>query len=203
MKKSDITKEKILTAAEEIFSEKGFSGARVDEIARLSGVNKRLIYEHFESKENLYKIILNRVYGRLVEMESSQNMELPVEEVLRGNILNAFEFLSKNPNFISLVMHENLSKAKYVDDSGIVPLKSKSVVALQKVLERGINEGLFRKDADVNEIVFAINMFAFSYFSNAYTMPKLVKIDLNDANARKHRGEMVTDMIIGYLKKNP
>lgn len=203
MKKGDITKEKILTAAEEIFSEKGFSGARVDEIAQASGVNKRLIYEHFDSKENLYKIILNRVYGRLVEMESNQNMDLPVEEVLRENILNAFEFLSKNPNFVSLVMHENLSKAKYVDDSGIVPLKSRSVVALQKVLERGINEDLFRKDVDVNEIVFAINMFAFSYFSNAYTMPKLVKIDLNDVDARKRRGKMVADMIIGYLKKNP
>ena len=43
MKKGDITKEKILTAAEDIFSEKGFSGARVDEIAQASGVNKRLI----------------------------------------------------------------------------------------------------------------------------------------------------------------
>lgn len=203
MKKGDITKEKILTAAEDIFSEKGFSGARVDEIAEVSGVNKRLIYEHFESKENLYKIVLNRVYGRLVEMESSQNMQLPVEDVLRENILNAFEFLSKNPNFVSLVMHENLSKAKYVDSSGIVPLKSKSVVALQKVLERGIDEGIFRKDADINEIVFAINMFAFSYFSNAYTMPKLIQVDLNDASARKRRGEMVADMIIGYLKRIP
>ena len=153
MKKSDITKEKILTAAEQIFSEKGFAGARVDEIAEVSGVNKRMIYAHFESKENLYKIILNNVYGRLVEMESSQNMDLPADEVLRRNITNAFEYLNDNPNFISLVMHENLNKAKYVDSSGIVPLKSKSIVALQKVLQRGIDEGIFRSDIDINEIV--------------------------------------------------
>lgn len=200
MKKGDITKEKILDAAEEVFSEKGFAGARVDEIAEVSGVNKRLIYAHFGNKENLYKDILNRVYGRLVEMEASQNMALPADEVLKRYIENAFEFLSQNPNFISLVMHENLNKAKYVDSSGIVPLKSKSITALQKVLQRGIDESIFKKDFDINEIVFAVNMFAFSYFSNIYTMPKLIKIDLNDKDARRRRSTMVADMIINYLK---
>lgn len=201
MKKSDITKEKVLSAAEEIFSEKGFAGARVDEIALASGVNKRLIYAHFESKENLYKIILNRVYGRLVEMEINQNMELPADEVLRRSIANSFEYLSSNPNFVSLVMHENLNKAKYVDASGIVPLKSQSVVALQNVLRRGMDEGIFRQDIDINEIVFAVNMFAFAYFSNTHTMPKLIDINLTDAEGRRRRSAMVADMIIGYIKK--
>ena len=200
MRKRDITKEKILTAAEDLFAQKGFSGTRVDEIAEISGVNKRLIYAHFESKENLYKIILHRVYGKLVDMETSQNMDLPADEVLRQNIFNAFEFLSNNPNFVSLVMYENLNKAEYVDSSGIIPLKSQSIVALQRVLERGIDEGLFRKDIDINEMIFAINMFAFSYFSNRYTMPKLVEIDLTNPESRKVQSAMVADMIIGYLK---
>lgn len=200
MEKGDITKEKILVAAENLFAEKGLAGTRVDEIAAVSGVNKRLIYAHFDSKENLYKIILHRVYGRLVDMETSQNMELPVDEVLKQNIFNAFEFLSNNPNFVSLVMYENLNKAEHVDSSGIIPLKSQSIVALQKVLKRGVDEGIFRNDIDINEMVFAINMFAFSYFSNRYTMSKLVEIDLSNADTRKRRSTMVADMIIGYLK---
>ena len=44
-------KEKILQAAEESFAEKGLYGARVDEIAALSTVNKRMIYEYFGNKE--------------------------------------------------------------------------------------------------------------------------------------------------------
>ena len=200
MEKGDITKEKILVAAENLFAEKGLAGTRVDEIAEVSGVNKRLIYAHFDSKENLYKIILHRVYGRLVDMETSQNMELPADEVLKQNIFNAFEFLSNNPNFVSLVMYENLNKAEHVDSSGIIPLKSQSIVALQKVLKRGVDEGIFRNDIDINEMVFAINMFAFSYFSNRYTMSKLVEIDLTNADARKTRSAIVADMIIGYLK---
>ena len=53
--KSEITKAKILASSEFEFSEKGFFGARIDEIAERAGVNKRMIYEHFESKENLYR----------------------------------------------------------------------------------------------------------------------------------------------------
>ena len=54
--RSELTKERILVAAEEEFSEKGFYGARVDAIAAASGINKRMIYAHFESKEKLLKL---------------------------------------------------------------------------------------------------------------------------------------------------
>jgi TetR/AcrR family transcriptional regulator len=43
-------RERILKAAKEIFSEKGFDGARMDPIAQTAGVNKALIYYYFKSK---------------------------------------------------------------------------------------------------------------------------------------------------------
>ena len=200
MNNPELIKERILLAAEDIFAEKGLAGTRVDEIAKLSGVNKRLIYVLFDSKETIYKTVLNRVYSRLVDTETSQNIHLPADEVLRQKIFSTFEFLIKNPNFVSLVMHENLNKAKYIDSAGIIPIKSKSVVALQKLIKKGIDDGIFRKDIDINEMVFAINMFVFSYFSNKYTMPKLVNVDLGNEDSAKYRCNMVADMIIQYLK---
>ena len=68
-KKSAITRQKILDAAETEFSKNGLAATRVDTIASEAGVNKQLIYAHFQSKENLYAIILERVYGRLSEYE--------------------------------------------------------------------------------------------------------------------------------------
>lgn len=201
MNKSDITKEKILAAAEEVFSEKGIAGARVDEIAELSGVNKRMIYVYFGNKEQLYESVLRRVYGSLADMESGFDVSLPADEALRKIILDSFRNLEQNPNFVSLVMRENLNRAKYVDTSGIVPIKSKSIVTVQTIIQKGISEGIFRNDIDINEIVFAINMYVFSYFSNIYTMPKLVEIDLSDKDKRKKRAGMLADMIIGYLKR--
>lgn len=201
MNKSDITKEKILVASEKVFSEKGIAGARVDEIAELSGVNKRMIYAYFGNKEQLYENVLRRVYGSLADMEGGFDVSLPADEALRKIILDSFRHLEQNPNFVSLVMRENLNRAKYVDTSGIVPIKSKSIVTVQKIIQRGIDEGIFREDVDINEIVFAVNMYVFSYFSNIYTMPKLVEIDLSDKEKRKKRANMLADMIIGYLMK--
>ena len=52
------TQADILQAAETEFSAKGLAGARVDEIARLAGANKRMIYHYFGNKEDLFKEVL-------------------------------------------------------------------------------------------------------------------------------------------------
>ena len=57
------TRQRILEAAALEFAEKGFAGARVDEIARLANVNKATIYYHIGDKEALYSRVLHEVLG--------------------------------------------------------------------------------------------------------------------------------------------
>lgn len=52
------SKQKILDAALKIFASKGFDGARVDEIAKIAGVNKALLYYYFESKEAILRELI-------------------------------------------------------------------------------------------------------------------------------------------------
>jgi AcrR family transcriptional regulator len=59
-KKLENSQKKIFDAAEIEFAEKGYDGARVDEIARRAGVNKALLYYHFRSKENLLKELIRK-----------------------------------------------------------------------------------------------------------------------------------------------
>ncbi|MGY6710448.1 MAG: TetR/AcrR family transcriptional regulator [Rhizobiaceae bacterium] len=54
------TKERILDAAVEVFSARGFAGARVAEIAAKAGINKQLIAYYFGGKEGLYQAIARR-----------------------------------------------------------------------------------------------------------------------------------------------
>ncbi|MBZ4670859.1 MAG: TetR-like transcriptional regulator [Oscillospiraceae bacterium] len=73
-------KERILNAAVELFSKKGFDGARVNEIAEAAKVNKALIYYYFKNKEdildylvnmlleNVTSIALDFIHGNIVEM---------------------------------------------------------------------------------------------------------------------------------------
>lgn len=61
--KKHIRKEHIIEAALSLFSEKGFENTRVDEIAETAGVNKALIYYHFESKEAILNYLLEELFA--------------------------------------------------------------------------------------------------------------------------------------------
>ena len=54
------TQQRILAAALKEFSAKGFSGARVDAIARRAAINKRMLYHYFGDKERLFREVLRR-----------------------------------------------------------------------------------------------------------------------------------------------
>src|SRR5918997_7094843 len=59
------TREMILDGALAEFSEKGFDGARIDEIALRAGVNKNLLYHHYGSKDGLFAALLERTYDTI------------------------------------------------------------------------------------------------------------------------------------------
>src|SRR4030081_680192 len=61
----------IRAAAVKEFTEKGYGGARIDAIALRSGVNKRLIYHYFGSKEALYLAVLESGYSGIRSAEAS------------------------------------------------------------------------------------------------------------------------------------
>lgn len=200
MTKGDITRKKILEAAEEIFANKGLAGARVDEIAKMAGVNKRMIYAYFESKENLYVTVLKIVYSRLAELEKTIDSLASPEDAVRKFIQGYFNFLNDNPNFVSLVLWENLNKAEFIDLSEAVKIKHPAVEAIRAIVRIGKKYNVFKESASVDEIVMAVNMFCFSYFSNRYTMPKLLGLNLYDKESIESYCNMVSDMILLYLK---
>ena len=63
IKEKDDTRRAILTAAKTEFADKGFSGARMSSIAVKSSANQALIHYYFGSKENLYKEVLDSLFG--------------------------------------------------------------------------------------------------------------------------------------------
>ena len=202
MKKGIITQNNILSAAEEIFSEKGLYGARIDEIAEAAGCNKRMIYAHFGSKEGLYTAVLDSVYSRLSVVEKELLTEtLSPEETVRYYIKLLFNFLKDNPTFIKMVMWENLNEAKYMRMSKASSLKNASVKVLEKVLKKGIEQGEFKEDINIREVIISINMFCFSCFSNVYTMTDIMNIDFFNPEELELRLKSVTDMILNYILK--
>jgi AcrR family transcriptional regulator len=58
-------REVIAAAAAELFAERGYRGTSVEEIARRSGVTTPVVYEHFASKVDLYRDLLERHFAEL------------------------------------------------------------------------------------------------------------------------------------------
>lgn len=202
MKKSEITRQKILDAGEKAFSEKGLFGSRVDEISADAGINKRMIYEHFGSKENLYIAVLEMVYRRMADTEKELLIrELNPIEAIKAVISHYFSFLSQNSSFVKMVMWENINEAQFLKQSEAGSIKGTAIEVMRSKIEQGIKLGLFRPDIDVVPVVVCINMFCFSCFSNVYTMANIMKTDFTDSSTLEIYRGIVTEMILNYLKK--
>ena len=201
MTRAEITKEKIMAAAESIFAEKGLWGARVDEIAEVAGVNKRMLYAYYGSKEQLYVTVLEELYGRVAEWESYLNVgELDGSEAIPRIVRHYFDFLQKNGSFVKLVMWENLNEGRYLDRSEVSKIRGVSLEPLRKRLEQGIARGEFRADIDVDALIVSFNMFCFSYFSNQYTFARIMHTDYGSAEALERRVAHISEMLLRYLR---
>jgi AcrR family transcriptional regulator len=65
-------REVIARVATEVFAERGYHGASIDEIARRAGVSAPIVYDHFASKQQLYERLLERTRDELLEMWRDQ-----------------------------------------------------------------------------------------------------------------------------------
>ena len=71
---SEERKGQIMNAAEEVFSQKGFSDARMDDIAEGTGLSKGTLYLYYKSKDDLIIAILDRIFQR--EFRVFENLDL-------------------------------------------------------------------------------------------------------------------------------
>ena len=71
---SEERKDQIMNAAEEVFSQKGFSDARMDDIADETGLSKGTLYLYYKSKDDLIIAILDRIFQR--EFRVFENLDL-------------------------------------------------------------------------------------------------------------------------------
>src|SRR5438094_8288848 len=107
---ADGTRADILAIATEEFAKKGLSGSRVDEIAERTHTVKRMIYYYFGSKEGLYRAVLERCYDHIRMIESDLDLDaLPPNEALRRLVQTTFDYHNKQPDFVRLVMNENIN----------------------------------------------------------------------------------------------
>src|SRR5713226_8484969 len=84
-RRGETSREAILTAAEVVFAEHGFDGARIDTIANVSGYNKNLIFRYFGDKLGLYAEVVKRADREMSALQASLLAPLLEDETIISN----------------------------------------------------------------------------------------------------------------------
>src|ERR1700680_1270937 len=82
---AEVARRAILNAAEEVFAENGFDGARIDAIAAASGYNKSLIFHYFEDKLGLYAEVIRRADNEVTALQGRVLAPLLADETIVSN----------------------------------------------------------------------------------------------------------------------
>jgi AcrR family transcriptional regulator len=199
----DRTRAAILTAATTEFTAKGLNGARVDDIARRAGINKRMIYHYFGDKEGLYLAVLESTYAAIRTAEIGLNLaaRAPVEG-MRELVAFTWNYFIAHPEFLSLLATENLHRARYLKQSRrIRELHSPLVGTISELLARGVKAGLFRAGVDPVQLYITIASLGFFYMSNRHTLSTIFDRDLGAADQLRARAEHIADVVLSYLRR--
>ena len=80
-----LQRKKSLSAAREVFLQKGFAGARMQDIADEAGINKALLHYYFRSKEKLFETIFREAFEKLIpHITEVFSSDLPFYDKIRA-----------------------------------------------------------------------------------------------------------------------
>jgi len=100
----------ILDAALRLFAAKGFSGTRTREIASAAGISETLIFQHFKTKEQLYRAALGRIFAEHPVMPDVQEMMAGKDDlgVFRTVALHLIRHNRQDPRIMRLAVFSAL-----------------------------------------------------------------------------------------------
>jgi TetR/AcrR family transcriptional regulator len=197
-------KARILKAAEQEFSAKGFDGARLSAIAKAADVQQALIHHYFEDKERLHAEVLRTgvaamaeaAWGILKEMDAPTRGKRRTAAELR-TLAEAFVhlmllFFSENRSFLSILRHEGERATKIVAET-VRPVFEAVVAKLEEMRKRGE----IRKDINPHHLVLSCVAMAAFPFQEEMFVRAIWPVEWEHILAERHR--QLVDMILARI----
>jgi TetR/AcrR family transcriptional regulator len=146
----DLTRERILDAAEALFVEHGFAAVSMRQLAARSGVTKSLIHHHFGSKEALWELVKERAFSAYAEGQEAELHKAtePDAELLKRSVGRYFAFLKSHPEVVRLFAWTHLEGEQACGklDAELVRLGAEKIRQAQE-------RGLLRSDINPTHVV--------------------------------------------------
>jgi TetR/AcrR family transcriptional regulator, cholesterol catabolism regulator len=150
------TRERLLRAAIDLYSAKGFAGASVQDVVRRAGVTKGAFYHHFESKAHLILAIHNRFVDlQIGDITAIVEKGLAPTETLAEAIIVVFRNMIDHKASVSLFVREFPSFPKDVDRA-VRARRLEYEQLLVGVIDRGRESGVFHTELPTNVLLYGI-----------------------------------------------
>lgn len=143
------TAEAILDAAEPLFGSQGFAATTIKQIGKAAGLNPALIYYYFGSKEELYRALLNRLFGTLTQRGAERLATVTTpEEAIRTLLALQSEIMMRSPSLPRILAREMADHGAAHAQEGIAHLSATLFARLHALIQHGQAAGTIRADVD-------------------------------------------------------
>jgi len=198
------TKEKIIEAAREIFTQKGLAGARMKEIAEKAEINQALLHYHFKSKQVLFDMVFQRQAFKMFEVIrnvvfSDQKPLKKIDDLVAGE----HEAMKDFPTLPLFVLYESMQNPGLIDEF----TKDKPIpMLIQKFrgeFQTAIDSGEMR-DVDPRHIV--VNTMSMILYPMIAKPLLKVMLKLDDAGFDEfiaERSTLVAEFVRASLRTEP
>ena len=207
-------REAILNAAEEVFAEHGFDGARVDVIAETAGYNKSLLFQYFDDKLGLYESVTRRADKEITEFEMRVLVPLLEDETIATDahkfktfletiIGGLFDYLRDHPRLTRIVVWEQAegwqTYAKFLSQSD-----TEDVEQFRILFHKARRAGLLRSDIDPLIQLTIAEQMCWTYLTSIplYQIV-LTGEDLSSAKALVRAREFIINFVIHGMMVDP
>ncbi len=186
-----VTREHLLRVAREAFSQLGYAGASMGDIAGRAGIRKSSLFHHFATKDDLYREALATVVGDLgVFVGEALNSEGSWVERLDRSILATQRYFGAHPVAARLLMRE------FVDGGAAITAAGDAVVAVLEssvaFFEQGMAEGVMPK-TDARHLAITTAAVQFQFFATPEVSARLVAADVFAPDMVEQRAHIVVE----------
>jgi TetR/AcrR family transcriptional regulator len=199
------TEEKIFQTAQEVFTEKGFDGARMEEISKRSGINKALLHYYYRTKEKLFNAIFERVLGDFFkEVMQMMDSEAPLFAKIEFFVDKYIGLVLKNPHIPGFIINE-LNRNPQVlinmfQNTAIV--KNNAFEKFTKVVKDEVDKGTIIPITPHELIINIIALSIFPIIARPILQTVIFKGDKTNYNSFvETRKKSVASFIINAIKK--
>jgi AcrR family transcriptional regulator len=191
-KQREDTKDRIVTAAIEAFSECGFSGASTRDIANRADANQGLVTYHFNSKEELWKAAADQIFNKMRQTLAAAMAGLSTDdprERARENIRLYVRFAAAHPELLRFMVEEgktDSTRMQWLVDRHLKPAFEGVKRAAPAIVDESLLPNLYYVIAGAGSLIFA----------NAIECKRLTGLDPRKRPAVETHADFVAQLLV-------